>query len=51
MTEIIFIPYEHNFPAEREDFLFTLYKIYVTAGETLPGKRDNISPYEQNKII
>ena len=32
-TEIIFIPYEHNFLAERENFLFTLYKklIYITA--------------------
>ena len=43
VTEIIFIPYEHNFPAWRENFLFTLYKIYITAG--------NISPYEQNNII
>ena len=32
MTEIIFVSYEHNFPAKRENFLFTLYKIYVIAG-------------------
>ena len=32
VTDAIFVPYEHNFPAYRENFLFTLYKIYVTAG-------------------
>ena len=46
----VFVPYEHNFPAQRENFLFTLFKI-MSRWETLPGNRDNISPYEQNKII
>ena len=32
VTEIILVSYEHNFPAKRENFLFTLYKIEVTAG-------------------
>ena len=46
-----FAPYEHSFPALRENFLFTRHKIYTSQQKTLLGKRDNISPYEQNKII
>ena len=44
-----------NFPPEVAFQLypfhwFTLYKI-TSHRKTLAGKRDNISPYEQNKII
>ena len=52
VTKIIFIAYEHSFPTWRENFLFILYKIYITTGNfILPSKRKNISSYEQNNII
>jgi hypothetical protein len=57
VTGIMFFPYEHNFPAQRDNFLscqqlFNSIDVQCTSQpETLPGKRDNVSPYEQNKII
>ena len=39
-----------TFPLSGKTSCLQLYKI-MSQRETLPGKRDNISPYEQNKII
>ena len=45
--EIIFVSYEHN-----SEKTFCLHFIKSTSQqETLLGKRENISPHEQNKII
>ena len=44
VTEIIFISYEHNFPALH-------FTKSTSKRKTLPAKRENISPYEQNNII
>jgi hypothetical protein len=58
VTGIMFFPYEHNFPAYSgitfcrvSNFSIQLMFNATTQPETLPGKRDNVSPYEQNKII
>ena len=48
VTEIIFVSYEHNFPAWRENLLFTLYKTYVTAGN-FTRQGENISPMHMNR--
>ena len=53
-TGIMFFSYEHNFPAMWDNFLTCqqLFNSIVfsvpSQPETFPGKRDNISPYEQN---
>ena len=49
MTKVIFVSYQHNFAAMRENLLFTLYKICVTVGNFTrqAGNRDTFCPYEQ----
>ena len=53
----MFFSYEHNFPVWWDNFLtcqqlFNSIVFSVTSQpETFPGKRDNVSPYEQNKSI
>ena len=41
VTEIIFIPYEHNFLASEKTFCLHFTKS-TSQRETLPGKRENI---------
>ena len=58
---IMFCPYEHNiyttFPLSGKifcrvsNFSIVLFDSATSQSETLPGNRDNVSPYEQNKII
>ena len=50
---ILFCPYEHNFPAfcRVSNFSIALFDSATSQSETLPGNRDNVSPYEQDKLI
>jgi hypothetical protein len=54
----MFFPYEHNFPrlsgitfCRVRNFSIQLIFSTMSQPETFPGKRDNVSPYEQNKSI
>ena len=51
VTEIIFVSYEHNFPRLAGKLSVYTFAKSTSQRETLPGKRENIYPYEQNKII
>ena len=58
---IMFSPYKHNvyatFPLSGKtfcrvsNFSIVLFDSATSQSETLPGNRDNVCPYEQNKII